>query len=322
MKLIDNGGAFAIKGFNFQKASIALIAIKNFDKSNFQVYVEAKEDFQVEFDQFQAFIQVKSKKLTLNKILNNKELILYKNIISSKVVNSNTKYKIITKDFSENDLRNMVVDNDGEICAPLYTYNEKQFKEIINKLNSQGKVKNLKDRLRNSYIYVTPFKDNMEDAVLFLIGAMDQKKIEVSKDRGKMAINELFTLIDQKSELIIEDHEDMEMKKIVQEDLKEIFKTTSQFDALYEVLRETSYNYFNKERIKKEQLKILSMYKSEKAAAKNELKDFDLDKDVSIDSLIKDAIQIADSKISFNNLEYFTKVAIVIELLIEKSETN
>lgn len=43
----ENGGAIAIKGFNFQKAAISFIAIKNYDKPNFHILVEAKDDFEV-----------------------------------------------------------------------------------------------------------------------------------------------------------------------------------------------------------------------------------------------------------------------------------
>ncbi|MBB6696659.1 hypothetical protein [Clostridium algidicarnis] len=47
---IDNGGAIAIKGFNYQKASIILVMIKNYSRDGFHVIPEAEDDFQVHVD--------------------------------------------------------------------------------------------------------------------------------------------------------------------------------------------------------------------------------------------------------------------------------
>ena len=99
MSDFENGGAFAIKGFNFQKAAITFIAIKNFNKPDFHILVEARDDFEVKFNGYEAYIQVKSQKLSLNKLLNSKngKSILEKNLSNG---NTNSHYKIFVKAFA------------------------------------------------------------------------------------------------------------------------------------------------------------------------------------------------------------------------------
>lgn len=322
MSQIDNGGAFAIKGFNYQKATIAFIAIKNYDKDNFQIYVEAKEDFEIRFDDYEAYIQVKGKKLSLNKILSEKDPILYKNLISSPEIKPHTNFKIITKDFSQNDIKKMMEINEGEICTPLYKYSNEQTTDIIERLSKKGDIKGIEERLKNSYIFITPFKDKLEDAIIYLIGVMNESKIDVSNNRGKIALNELFTIIDQKSELIVKQVKDYEKKKIEKKDLEQIFKTSTELETFSELLEETSFNIFERRKIKMEQVKIMMMYRSRKLEVQKMLSDFDLFKTRKIDEIIKEAIRDCDALSSFSNLDYFTKVAIVIEVLIEMSESN
>ena len=100
----ENGGAFAIKGFNFQKAAISLIAIKNYHKPNFHIFVEAKDDFEVKYDGYEAYIQVKSKKLSINQLLKSDKgySILEKNLSNG---NRNSHFKIFVKSFAETDIK-------------------------------------------------------------------------------------------------------------------------------------------------------------------------------------------------------------------------
>ena len=57
--LFENGGAEAIKGFNFQKANLILIAINNYLKDNFKIYIEAEDDVVVSYNNYKAYLQVK-----------------------------------------------------------------------------------------------------------------------------------------------------------------------------------------------------------------------------------------------------------------------
>ena len=106
----DNGGAVAQKGFNYQTAVISLVAIRNYRKDNFTIFVEADEDFEVTYDEnYHAYIQVKGhKNLTLNKLLkseNGKPSILEKNLDNGTI---DSYYKIVVYNFSERDLKKMI----------------------------------------------------------------------------------------------------------------------------------------------------------------------------------------------------------------------
>lgn len=47
---VDNGGAIALKGFNYQNAVASLIAILNYDKDNFLLFIETKDDIEVDIE--------------------------------------------------------------------------------------------------------------------------------------------------------------------------------------------------------------------------------------------------------------------------------
>lgn len=318
MSDFENGGANAIKGFNFQKAVITFIAIKNYDKPNFQILVEAKDDFEVKHDGYEAYIQVKSQKLSINQLLNSNDgkSILEKNLSSGDM---NSRFKIFVKSFAEKDLKKMI-EIDGDICNPIYSYNEKQKNTILEKLKKSEKIKEFEDKLLSSYIYIPPFKDKLAEAIPFLLGELSLRDIDVSKKRGQMAINELFTLIDQKSEYIVKCEKDYQKKQILKKDLKEIFKLSSKLDEFDNLLEATSYSYFVKKQIKKEQLKIMHVYGIEKRFVKQDLRNLDLLNETE-EEIIKKAIEKCDANSKFSNLNVNAKNAIVIEVLAEMSES-
>src|SRR5690625_5850965 len=66
---IDTGCATAIKVFNYQKASMILVMIKNHRKEAFMVIPEAEDDFEIRYENKCFFIQVKgTKNLSLTKL--------------------------------------------------------------------------------------------------------------------------------------------------------------------------------------------------------------------------------------------------------------
>lgn len=318
MSNFENGGAVAIKGFNFQKAAITYIAIKNYDKPNFIILVEAKDDFEVKFDDYEAYIQVKSQKLSLKKILNETKgkSILEKNLTNG---DENSQYKIFVKGFAQTDINQMIVTENGMICGPLYGYNDNQKNEIIEQFRNNNYLTEVEKKLLSSYIYELPFIDKLESAITVLLGEMTNKEIDVGHKRGQIAINELFTLIDQKSEYIVKNEEDYKKKEISQSDLEGIFKLTSTLEMFDEILDATSYTFFKKKKIKKEQLKIIHAYKKEKEIAVENTKDINI-LDYDVDELINVACEQCNYDESFNILNIYIKIAIIIEVLTEMSE--
>lgn len=213
----------------------------------------------------------------------------------------------------------MVEVSQGNICTPLYSYNDKQKNSILSQLQDKEKMEEFGDKLLSSYIYMPPFKDSLAEAIPVLLGEMALNEIDVSHKRGQIAVNELFTLIDQKSEFIVKSEEDFQKKAILKEDLKKIFKLSSTFDAFDQLLESTSYSFFLKKQIKKEQLKIIQLYSTVKSAAERELSNFDL-LDGTEEEVIDKAIFQCNNKKEFERLNEPTKKAIVIEILTEMSE--
>ncbi|EHM67641.1 dsDNA nuclease domain-containing protein [Staphylococcus aureus] len=112
----ENGGANAQRGFNYQNCVISLVAIRNYKKPNFKIYVEADEDFEVNYgDDYHACIQVKGEKnLTFNKLLKGEKgklSIFEKNLSSGK---SDSVYKIVVFSFSRKDMESMQEQTDEE----------------------------------------------------------------------------------------------------------------------------------------------------------------------------------------------------------------
>ena len=108
----DNGGANAIKGMNYQNAVISLVAIRNYEKEGFELILEADDDFEVLYDNYHAYIQVKGEqKMSLSKMLNQKKeggkekkSMLDKHF---KVGDSKSIYKFVVYNFTQSDLDKM-----------------------------------------------------------------------------------------------------------------------------------------------------------------------------------------------------------------------
>ena len=94
----DNGGAIAIKGFNFQHAIAALIVIGNYEKEKFSIYLETKDDIEVVYSDNTFFIQAKNKKLTLNELVkvDKKNKSILSKSLSKTSDKKNNFYKIAT----------------------------------------------------------------------------------------------------------------------------------------------------------------------------------------------------------------------------------
>ena len=270
--MADNGGAFAIKGFNFQKSIISLIAISNYNKSGFLLFVENKDDAELDLKDTHTFIQIKSEKLSINKLISpkkskdsskgNKHSILYKNLQNN---HPHARYKIVTKDdFS--DKEKLIKSNENIIfeCPCIYKYSKEQKKLIVEKLAEQGLLESeTLLKLEKSYLYFSPFKDDYKIALTFLKGVMNEAGIKVDDNKGSIALGELCELIDQKSEIIIKDESDRNLKNITSEELRTIFSTAESENLKFEALEylKERLTFSEKVKIRKELLLIMSNYK-------------------------------------------------------------
>lgn len=223
----DNGGANAKKGFHYQDAIALLIIISNFSKNDFTIYFECRDDIEVDVENNKIFIQVKSEKQTISKLTKTsktkagteKKSTLYKSL--NKNNDKSSRYKIATTNFEDGKLNQR-----GLVFNEISAYSNEQKQEIIQKLKEQGlNEKEVKEKLKNSFVFVSPFKDNFEEACTFLLGLMAECKICVDNGRGKELLYELINSIQIKSEKKVNAASDVEKKKICKKDLEKLSKT-------------------------------------------------------------------------------------------------
>lgn len=302
----NNGGAYAQKGFNYQNYIISLVAIRNYKKEKFTIFVESNEDFEVLYnDDYHAYIQVKGQKVSLTKLLKqtqNKPSIIEKNLTSGE---ENSVYKIVVYDFNEDDIDAMIErrDDEEELFENSWSLNEAQKSTIKDKIGEH-----FKKRLDNFSIVNSGFKNNSYDARKYLKGEMSDQGISVD-NRGDSILNELKTLIELKSEKIIQSEEDKQLKKITADDLNPILLKVSAKDRFVKELQKFGFTSFKEEKIKNEELKIIVDYMFVKKQIIDMLKSDEnrLEND-SITSIVPTMLGIDELK----QLEENTKYAIII----------
>lgn len=104
MKTIDNGGASAIKGFNYQKSIAMLIAVLYFLEKDFELAVEAEDDIVFSSSFRTVYIQAKSATMslaTVSKKHKGKPSVIEKNM--SHGTGKNDLYKIVAPAFKNMD---------------------------------------------------------------------------------------------------------------------------------------------------------------------------------------------------------------------------
>ncbi|WP_139995532.1 dsDNA nuclease domain-containing protein [Kurthia sp. Dielmo] len=265
MSAIDNGGAIAIKGFNYQKASIILVMIHNFKKDNFTVIPESREDFEIHLEQDTYFIQVKgTKNLSISKLKSRpsgKDSIIEKNLSSG--TNGDIR-KIFLWDVAETTKKELI-SQVGTLFPMKYSLSTKQKAEIINAL---GLDEDQKNRMNNQFIYITPFSNDLNLALTILKGEMVNENLLVTNDRAKVVLGELSLEIDQKSEIVVTTVSDIKRKEIDGEYLKQVFVNVKQKELFDEVLNNLSINTIMKTKVKKAKLRIPLLYQTIKEQLK------------------------------------------------------
>lgn len=266
----ENGGAIAIKGFNYQKASIILVMIQNYEKDNFKVIPESSDDFEIQLEDTTFFVQVKgTSKLSIKNMIRRtkkKSGELIPSIIEKNLAPGNDvdRRKIFLWDLIETTKKELI-SHDGDLVTPTYSLSENQKEDIEKSLHLNDQQKN---RINNQYIYITPFTNNLETALIMLKGIMVDKNLLVTNERAKIVLGELSLEIDQKSEISMTNEEDKERKTIKGDYLKQIFLSVKQKEFFDEVLDKLSYNSLFKLKIKRQKLCIPLLYKGLKETIK------------------------------------------------------
>lgn len=302
----DNGGAIAQKGFTYQNHVVALVAIRNYLKPNFIIYVEAKDDFEVMYDEkYHACIQVKGvKDLSLTKLLkssNNKPSIFDKNLSSG---TDESTYKIVVYKFSEKDLKDMQEQIDTEeLFYNSWILSDEQKNRINNK------------RINNFALVKTEFNNTTNSARTFLKGELVDQKIMVD-GRSDIILNELLQQIQQRSEKEIVSEADRELKKITSSEIALILQKVTAKARFEEELRKFKFTSIKNEKIKREESKIILEYMVAKKAVIQFLKSdkFRLENE-SLEQLMPDILILPKLNGLSENSKYAVGISAYCDIL-------
>ena len=307
MTAIDNGGAHAIKGFNYQKSVIVLISVLHYlYEDDFEIYVEAKDDIVVKLKDKHTYIQVKGKKMSIGELTkrpDGKDSILEKS--HSHGNESDSYYKIISPSFA-NDAK-YLKKTDPRIFkkgADIFDYTSDATKEIIKKLPGTSRAK-----LANSRIGLTKYQVDIEEALRYIKGVMVEENIPVDNNHGMASLQELCLRIDVSSERVSQKDEDLEKKKFTSKDLATIFSNTYKANYFDDVLSRLNFNIVKRELVKSKRVAVGAIYKSNYAEAKQKLKELNLEEMTE-----SDVLQIVLKSVDFSNInDQNTRIAIIVD---------
>ena len=307
----DNGGANAIKGMNYQNAVISLVAIRNYEKEGFELILEADDDFEVLYDNYHAYIQVKGEqKMSLSKMLNQKKeggkekkSMLDKHF---KVGDSKSIYKFVVYNFTQSDLDKMK-ETDDELFNSSLKLSKAQEERINN------------SKTKRFSIIKTPFEKNLLEAQNYLLGEMANSGIAVD-NRVNQVLGELTTIIYRKSEYTIKEESDKKYKKLVSKELKDILLKVSAMEMFDEIVKDLPYTPLKKSRIKIEKLKISTQQTFLKQSVIEYIQSnlyLELE-DLTVEDLINRCIELD----MFSNVDNNMRIALIVSSYCDGSVNN
>lgn len=268
MSVVDNGGAIAIKGFNYQKTAIIFVMIHHFEQENFKIVPESKDDFEVYLNNQVYYVQVKgTKKLSISKLKSQtkgKESIIEKNLFPGA---DEDNRKIFLWDLSETTKIELTKVK-GTLFPEKYQFSDDQKTDITKSLNLNPSQRS---RLENQFIYITPFTNDLEQSLIMLKGYMVEEGLLVTNERATVVLSELALEIDQKSEILITVEEDLVNKEIDGNYLKKIFISVKQKEMFDEVLNNLPLNTLMKQKVRAVKLRIPLLHPTLKKKIKDEV---------------------------------------------------
>lgn len=261
--MANNGGPYAIRGFNYQWAVLALIAIRNLKKDDLNIIVESKDDIEVLLAGSHTFIQVKSSKLSFLKVTSNSEQDKRDSVLI-KLIDKGTndeRFKIVSPDnFASKDKKKLKSCPTGVVFANYCCLTEDAVGELLGKLSvSKDQEEAFRRKLSRMCFYFTEFPPNMDVAIRSLLGLMAENGILVDDSRGVNALSQ-FLLYAQK----IAEKDCGQNKELHLSHIRQIFKTTETHQREANILDRLSFPILDQERIKIEKSKIPMAYQSEK----------------------------------------------------------
>lgn len=317
--MVDNGGAVATRGFNFQKSCAIYTIMLYKDNNSFSIIPEADEDFQFEVNGEKYFVQAKTtKNLTVNDISRRKKnkegtSIIEKNLI----VGTEEDFRwLFFCNWSLSDNNKLNVVHEHEHFKPLLKYTDKHIENIQKKLNLNSVNMS---RLKEQRIYEPEFKDNAEVNLRYLnmhiLDSIEDDSIMTNSNVLTSINSELWTLLDIKSEKTLSNppqEEEYELKSITHDNIKKIFGKLTLESTFAEILENLNLSTIETRKIKFSRLKINTQYSHLIDDVINQIKISDLESINSdneiiefIKNIISDNTNIVDNDFELSALAIY-----------------
>ncbi|MCU4770336.1 DUF4297 domain-containing protein [Bacillus toyonensis] len=321
----DNGGAEAIKGFNFQKANLILLSINNYQKNDFKIYIEAEDDIVVSYESYRAFIQVKKQKHTfasitkqekkVSKDSDGKKVIKLLPSILEKNLKSGTEedtFKVFVKEIGQTDKKQLNIKKPGAVCSELYELSDKSKTTLIKALPNA-----LVNKIENFYFFISPIHEDLNEAEKYLIGCLNGIDVSVDNNRGRAIIAELSLTIDQKAQEVIFDEVNKELKLIDGDYFSKVLVTCKSLNEFDNILESLGYNALLKKQIKNERLKIELNKTDLKEDMKQAITDY-IDRTEDLENISnKDIVNYLVQRFISTDSKKSTLISVAIEGLCE-----
>ncbi|WP_191566421.1 dsDNA nuclease domain-containing protein [Metabacillus idriensis] len=321
----DNGGAEAIKGFNFQKANLILLAINNYQKKDFRIYIEAEDDIVVSYESYRALIQVKKQKHTLKSITKPEKKVskdsegnittkLLPSILEKNLRSGTDKdiFKIIVKNIGETDKKQLKIRKPGSICSELHELNDQAKKTIVEALPDD-----LVSKVDKFYFFISPIHEDLNEAEKYLIGCLNGIDVSVDNKQGRAIIAELALTIDQKAQEVIVDEIHKELKFMDTDYFSKILVTCKSLNGFDTILDSLAYNFLFKKEVKNERLKIELNMTNLKEDMKKALKEYMFSAEYSEEVSDKEIISYLVEKFNTTDTKRSTLISVAIESLCD-----
>lgn len=258
MKAIDNGGANAIKGFNYQKSVVMLIAVLHFlDSEDFELFVETKDDIVFSSTSGTIYLQAKSGEMNVTGVTTKRKgapSVLEKNISGG--TDDSDIFKIVTPSFK--DSGGDLYEVDAALItkgAKVFKYSEDALEKIKKRLPGISQ-----EKLKRARVALTAFDEDQTEALYHIQGIMASMGIPVDNNHGLRSLEELIKEIDQRSAIIVKGEDDYKKKRFTPKDLSSIFSHSHKLKLFNDTVDKLGYSIAKQHALKDRRVSVAAIH--------------------------------------------------------------
>lgn len=254
----DYGGVEAIKGFSYQNAVIAFIALSNYDNESFSVVPEGAEDADVTLNDETYYLQIKSHPLSASQMITpqkKEKLSMLEKLYNKKKNNKHTCKFVCTECSCRDDYNAekspLFISLDESI--PILRYRIDTTKahglKFYKSHDTQMRAKII-EKLDNTFVLVTPFSKEVSSYQTFLLGVLVKKAIATDNKKSKNLLSIISDMITIKSTYKATNNELYSTKSITGKDISPLIFTNKAEERFEQCLDDAGYETLQKHDIR------------------------------------------------------------------------